>query len=135
MAIHRFGAPEYEEAPLMFVVRIVADEGRVDYKAFSRKQDGERRYNDAWRRTDKEECVSAALFEVAGADDARVAIEAVERDDHSCVTRRTRRSGTAVSVGGSVREKERTRTDETSSPARAPGLSRPPPPPQYWQAV
>ena len=62
----------------MFVVRVIVDEGRTDYKAFSRKQEGERRYNDAWRRTEEEEYVSAALFEVAGTDDARAAIGAVE---------------------------------------------------------
>ena len=61
----------------MFVVRVIVDEGRTDYKAFSRKQDAERRYFDAWKRTDEEEYVSAALFEVAGTDDARMAIEAV----------------------------------------------------------
>ncbi len=70
----------------MFVVRVIVDEGRTDYKAFSRKQDGERFYNDAWKRTDEEEYVGAALFEVAGTDDARAAIDAVAFGDPSRVT-------------------------------------------------
>ena len=69
----------------MFVVRIIADEGRTDYKAFSRKQDGERRYHAALLRTGEAEVASAALFEVTGTDDARDAVEAVERDDTSRV--------------------------------------------------
>ena len=57
----------------MFVVRIIADEGRTDYKAFSRKQDGERRYHAALLRTGEAEVASAALFEVTGWIPARSA--------------------------------------------------------------
>ena len=70
----------------MFVVRVIGEEGRTDYKAFSRKQDGERRYYDAWKRTDEEEDVSAALFEVTGTDDARAAIEAVTINNSARMT-------------------------------------------------
>ena len=69
----------------MFVARIIADESQADYKAFSRKQDGARRYDAARHRTDERDVSSAALFEVPGTEDARTAIDAVKRNDRSQV--------------------------------------------------
>jgi hypothetical protein len=67
----------------MFVVRITVDEDRVDFKAFTRKEDARQRYYGCWTRTDEGEFEDLALFEVVGCDDVREAIEAVKRGDRS----------------------------------------------------
>ena len=63
----------------MFVVRIEIDEDRTDYKAFSRKEDAERRYCGALSQTYDGDFISTTLFEVPVTDDARVAVDAVKQ--------------------------------------------------------
>lgn len=65
----------------MFVVRIIVDDEKKDFKAFVRKEDAQRRYARAWRQTNDGDFRSTAIFEVIGVDDARQAVDAVKRGD------------------------------------------------------
>ena len=62
----------------MFVVRIVGEQGKADFKAFTRKPDAEDRFYAAWNYIDGIDDSSFALFQVPDANFAPEGVEAVK---------------------------------------------------------
>jgi hypothetical protein len=62
----------------VFVVRIIADAERVDFKAFDQLPGARQRLEQYRQYTDDGELDSIAIFEVPGATDPRAAVEAVK---------------------------------------------------------
>ncbi len=69
----------------MYVVRIIDNNGKVDFKVYFKRDDAMQRYNQAWRQTDDGNFLSTAVFEVHQTDDVRTAIELVKSGEKSQV--------------------------------------------------
>lgn len=69
----------------MFVVRIDHEDEASDFKALTSRPDAEKRFDAATLKVWNGELPSAALFEVAGVEDARKAVEAVKTADKKIV--------------------------------------------------
>lgn len=73
-----------EEQPV-FVVRIIADPERPDYRAFEGLLGARERFEQGWHQTNDGEFDSIAIFEVLDVTDPRAAIRAVEAGDQALV--------------------------------------------------
>ena len=65
----------------MFVVRIVADADRLDFKVFDRLDGAQQRFDHGCQQTHEGEFDSIAIFEVSDATTPRDAVQAVKRGD------------------------------------------------------
>lgn len=61
-----------------FVVRIIGEEGKTDFKAFGQKADAENRFYAGWNHVDGIDGGSSALFEVIETTSAPEAVTAVK---------------------------------------------------------
>ena len=69
----------------MFVVRIVVNEEKTDFKVFVRRPDAEKRFNDASYHVRDGSLSSAAWFDVR-TDDLREAVEAVKQGNRDKIS-------------------------------------------------
>ena len=83
----------------MFVVRITVDEDKVDFKAFSGKEDAVAIFDTAGQQISDGDFEDVALFEVSGTDDAGEAVDAVLRSDKSVLTLLGHKETLEVEVG------------------------------------
>lgn len=65
----------------MFVVRIIADADRSDFKVFDHLDGAQQRFDQGWLQTHEGEFDSIAIFEVSGATSPSDAVHAVKQGD------------------------------------------------------
>jgi hypothetical protein len=65
----------------MYVVRIIIDDDRSDFKVFERLENAKERFDAGWLQTEDGEFDSIAIFDVADVSGPAEAVAAVKRGD------------------------------------------------------